>query len=118
MIVVRRAELPVNEFTREFEGMRHGGVGLSLVLTEAKPGQGPGLHTHPYDEVHVVQEGKALFAGGGSRGVLSSGDIIVIPAGVPHRFENSGRGTLRQLGIHLSPRLVTDWLTAPRRRAD
>lgn len=118
MIVVRRAELPVNEFTREFEGMRHGGVALSLVLTEAKPGQGPGLHTHPYDEVHVVQEGKALFAGGGSRGVLSSGDIIVIPAGVPHRFENSGRGTLRQLGIHLSPRLVTDWLTAPRRRAD
>jgi quercetin dioxygenase-like cupin family protein len=118
MIVVRRAELPVNEFTREFEGMRHGGVGLSLVLTEAKPGQGPGLHTHPYDEVQVVQEGKALFAGGGSRGVLSSGDIIVIPAGVPHRFENSGRGTLRQLGIHLSPRLVTDWLTAPRRRAD
>jgi mannose-6-phosphate isomerase-like protein (cupin superfamily) len=111
MIVVRRAELPVNEFTREFEGMRHGGVGLSLVLTEAKPGQGPGLHTHPYDEVHVVHEGKALFAGGGSRGVLSSGDIIVIPAGVPHRFENSGRGTLRQLGIHLSPRLVTDWLT-------
>jgi mannose-6-phosphate isomerase-like protein (cupin superfamily) len=118
MIVVRRAELPVNDFTREFEGMRHGGVGLSLVLTEAKPGQGPGLHTHPYDEVHVVQDGKALFAGGGSRGVLSSGDIIVIPAGVPHRFENSGRGTLRQLGIHLSPRLVTDWLTAPRRRAD
>jgi mannose-6-phosphate isomerase-like protein (cupin superfamily) len=118
MIVVRRAELPVKDFTREFEGMRHGGVGLSLVLTEAKPGQGPGLHTHPYDEVHVVQEGKALFAGGGSRGVLHSGDIIVIPAGVPHRFENSGRGTLRQLGIHLSPRLVTDWLKAPRRRAD
>jgi mannose-6-phosphate isomerase-like protein (cupin superfamily) len=118
MIVVRRAELPVNDFTREFEGMRHGGVGLSLVLTEAKPGQGPGLHTHPYDEVHVVQDGKALFAGGGSRGVLSSGDIIVIPAGVPHRFENSGRGPLRQLGIHLSPRLVTDWLTAPGRRAD
>ena len=115
MIVVRRAELPVNEFTREFEGMRHGGVRLSLVLTEAKPGQGPGLHTHSYDEVHVVQEGKALFAGGGSRGVLSSGDIIVIPAGVPHRFKNSGHGTLRQLGIHLSPRLVTDWLTAPRR---
>jgi mannose-6-phosphate isomerase-like protein (cupin superfamily) len=118
MIVVRRAELPVNDFTREFEGMRHGGGGLSLVMTEAKPGQGPGLHTHPYDEVHVVQEGKALFAGGGSRGVLSSGDIIVIPAGVPHRFENSGRGVLRQFGIDLSPRLVTDWLTAPRRSAD
>jgi quercetin dioxygenase-like cupin family protein len=116
MIVVRRAELPVNGFTREFEGVRHGGVALSLVLTEAKPGQGPGLHTHPYDEVHVVQDGKALFAGGGSRGVLCAGDIIVIPAGVPHRFENCGRGTLRELGIHPSPRFVTNWLTGPRAR--
>jgi mannose-6-phosphate isomerase-like protein (cupin superfamily) len=116
MIVVRRAELPVNDFAREFEGVQHGGVGLSLVLTEAKPGEGPALHAHPYDEVHVVHEGKAVFAGGGSRGVLSAGDIIVVPAGVPHRFENCGRDTLRQLGIHLSPRFVTHWLTAPRRR--
>jgi mannose-6-phosphate isomerase-like protein (cupin superfamily) len=115
MIVVRRAELPVNDFAREFEGVRHGGVGLSLVLTEAKPGEGPALHAHPYDEVHLVHEGKAAFAGGGSRVVLGAGDIIVIPAGVPHRFENCGRGTLRQLGIHLSARFVTKRVTAPRR---
>ena len=117
MIVVRGGELPVNGFAREFEGVKHGGVELSLVMTEAKPGEGPALHAHPYDEVHVVQEGRAAFAGGGSRGVLSPGDIIVIPAGVPHRFENCGCGTLRQLGIHLSPRFVTRWLAAPRRRA-
>jgi quercetin dioxygenase-like cupin family protein len=116
MIVVRRGELPVTDFAREFEGMRHGGVGLSLVLTEAKPGEGPALHAHPYDEVQLVQEGKAAFAGGGSRGVLGAGDIIVIPAGVPHRFENCGRGTLRELGIHLSPRFITRRVTAPRRR--
>ncbi len=107
----------MTEFAREFEGVQHGGVELSLVLTEAKPGEGPALHAHPYDEVHVVHEGKAAFAGGGSRGVLCAGDILVIPAGVPHRFENCGRGTLRELGIHLSPRFVTNWLTAPRRRA-
>jgi mannose-6-phosphate isomerase-like protein (cupin superfamily) len=116
VIVVRKGELPVTEFAREFEGALHGGVGLSLVLTEAPPGEGPALHTHPYDEVHVVQEGKAAFAGGGSRGELRAGDIIVIPAGVPHRFENCGRGPLRQLGIHLSPRFVTKWLTPPQRR--
>jgi mannose-6-phosphate isomerase-like protein (cupin superfamily) len=45
--------------------------------------------------------------------VLCAGDILVIPAGVPHRFENCGRGTLRELGIHLSPRFVTNWLTGP-----
>jgi mannose-6-phosphate isomerase-like protein (cupin superfamily) len=95
---------------REFEGGAHGGVGVSLVMTEAAPGDGPSLHAHPYDEVHVVQEGKAAFAGGGKRGVLSAGDIVVIPAGVPHRLENCGRGTLRALGIHLSPRFATEWL--------
>jgi mannose-6-phosphate isomerase-like protein (cupin superfamily) len=112
-IVVKRDELLDTGLTREFEGVRHGGVEVSLVLTEAGPGEGPALHAHPYDEVHVVQKGKAAFAGGGSRGVLSAGDIIVIPAGVPHRFENCGRGTLRDLGIHLSPRFSTRWLTAP-----
>jgi mannose-6-phosphate isomerase-like protein (cupin superfamily) len=116
-IAVKREQLSEAGFTREFEGQAHGNVGLSLVLTEAEPGEGPALHAHPYDEVHVVQEGKALFAGGGSRGVLGAGDIIVIPAGVPHRFENCGRGTLRELGIHLSPRFVTKWLAAPRRGA-
>ena len=83
-IVVKREQLPEAGFTREFEGVQHGNVGLSLILTEAKPGEGPALHAHPYDEVHVVHEGKAMFAGGGARGVLGAGDIIVIPAGVPH----------------------------------
>jgi quercetin dioxygenase-like cupin family protein len=54
----------VNEFAREFEGATHGGVDLSLVLTKAQPGEGPSLHRHPYDEVHVMQTGKALFVPG------------------------------------------------------
>jgi hypothetical protein len=73
VIVIRKEELPVNDSSREFEGAAHGdGVGLSLVLTEAGPGEGPELHRHPYDEVHVVEKGRALFVGGGARGVLSA----------------------------------------------
>jgi mannose-6-phosphate isomerase-like protein (cupin superfamily) len=113
MRIVRREELLVSDFTREFEGAVHGGVGLSLVLTRAEPGEGPALHRHPYDEVHVVERGKALFVGGGAKGVLRAGDIVVVPAGVPHSFENVGRGLLREIGIHLSPRFVTDWLRNP-----
>jgi mannose-6-phosphate isomerase-like protein (cupin superfamily) len=107
---IKRKELPVTEFAREFEGATHGGVDLSLVLTRAQPGEGPSLHRHPYDEVHVVQTGKALFVAGDTRGVLRAGDIAIVPAGVPHRFENSGRGVLRDVGIHLSSRFITDWL--------
>ena len=70
----------MNDSTREFEGAAHGhGVGLSLVLSEARPGEGPELHRHPYDEVHVVDKGRVLFVGGGARGVLGAGDIIVVP---------------------------------------
>jgi mannose-6-phosphate isomerase-like protein (cupin superfamily) len=32
------------------------------------------------------------------------------PAGVPHRFFNSGSVRLRQVDIHESPRFETEWL--------
>ena len=42
--------------------------------------------------------------------VVGPGDIVVVPAGMPHGFVNSGEGPLRQIDIHLSPRYVTEWL--------
>ena len=41
---------------------------------------------------------------------MSAGDIVVVPAGTPHGFVNSGAGRLRQIAIHLNPRYVTEWL--------
>ena len=41
---------------------------------------------------------------------VKAGDIIVIPAGTPHRFANSGDTPLRQLDIHANPKFVTEWL--------
>jgi mannose-6-phosphate isomerase-like protein (cupin superfamily) len=35
---------------------------------------------------------------------------VVVPAGEPHGFTNSGNGTLRQVAIHVSPRFETEWL--------
>ena len=31
------------------------------MVVNAPPGGGPNLHTHPYEEVFVVQEGHATF---------------------------------------------------------
>ncbi len=36
--------------------------------------------------------------------------IIIAPAGVPHKFVNSGPGLIRQVDIHPSPRMITIWL--------
>jgi mannose-6-phosphate isomerase-like protein (cupin superfamily) len=34
---------------------------------------------------------------------LGAGDMIALPACVPHVFRNAGEGELRLLGIHASP---------------
>ena len=105
--VVRRADLPVRG---EFEGYAQGGTAISLIFVDAEPGRGPALHRHDYDEVFVVEEGEATMTAGDKQIVVGAGDIVVVPAGMPHGFVNSGRGRLRQLDIHLNERYVTEWL--------
>jgi AraC-like ligand binding domain len=38
------------------------------------------------------------------------GDILIVRAGEPHEFVNSGQGVLRQIDIHLNPTFETTWL--------
>jgi mannose-6-phosphate isomerase-like protein (cupin superfamily) len=105
--VVRRDEL---ETDGEFEGYQHGDTGISMIFVDAAPGRGPSLHKHDYDEVFIVQEGTATMTAGDREIEVGAGDIVVVPAGQPHAFVNSGDGPLRQIDIHLSPRYVTEWL--------
>ncbi len=95
---------------RELEGADHGGVGASLIVVDAAPGRGPALHRHDYPELFVVHEGQATFIAGDDEVTVRAGDIVIVPAGVPHRFFNSGDGPLRQVDVHVSPRFVTEWL--------
>jgi mannose-6-phosphate isomerase-like protein (cupin superfamily) len=108
--VVDQDQLALSRIARELEGADHGGIGVSLLLVEAPPGSGPGLHRHEYEEVFVVQEGEATFFADDEERVVGAGQIVVVPAGTPHRFVNSGEQTLRQLAIHVSPRFATEWL--------
>jgi mannose-6-phosphate isomerase-like protein (cupin superfamily) len=41
---------------------------------------------------------------------VPAGHMVVVPAGEPHGFINSGDDTLRQVAIHVSPRFATEWL--------
>ena len=98
------------ETSYEFEGYHHGDTGVSFVVVDAPPGGGPKLHKHPYEEVFVVQEGTATFTAGDEVIEAGGGQVVVVPAGVPHRFVNSGVGRLRQVDIHASERFITEWL--------
>ena len=60
--------------------------------------------------VFVIQEGHATYTIGSTTLDATAGQIAIVPAGVPHKFINSGPGRLRQVDIHHSPRFITEWL--------
>jgi mannose-6-phosphate isomerase-like protein (cupin superfamily) len=112
MRVVNVNDLPAGEGSRSrsLEGSEAGGVDLSIIFVDLDPGRGPRLHRHAYAEVFVIQEGRAVYTAGDERREVGPGDVVVVPAGVPHRFESSGDVPLRQLSLHLAPETVTEWL--------
>ncbi len=100
--VIKKAELPRGKTAHWFEGYRYGDVNVSFFLVDSPPGGGPRLHTHPYEEIFVTLEGEATFTVGDDTLEVSAGQIVIAPAGVPHKFVNSGSGPLRQIDIHPS----------------
>lgn len=96
--------------TVEFEGYLHGGANVCLIFIDMEPGEGPRLHSHPYEEVFIVQEGSATYTVGDAVLEVSAGHVVVVPAGTPHKFVNTGSGRLRQIDIHASKQFITDWL--------
>lgn len=103
---INAADLPHEGVSRRFVGADNGDTGVSLYLVEAENGAGPGLHTHPYDEIFVVREGRALFTVDGVDYDASAGDIFVIKAGEVHGFRSVGDQPLVQVDIHVSPQFI------------
>jgi quercetin dioxygenase-like cupin family protein len=108
--LISKDELPFDGYTWEFQGYRYADTNVSFIIVEAQPGDGPKLHSHPYEEVFIVQEGQATFSVGDATIEVTAGQIAIAPAGVPHKFVNSGTSILRQVDIHVSPRFITTWL--------
>ncbi len=108
--IVDMADLTRGESAHEFEGYHYGDTGVSFIVIDVPPGGGPELHRHPYEEIFVVQEGSVTFTAGDEVIEAGGGQVVVVPAGVPHRFVNSGAGRLRQVDIHASERFITEWL--------
>ena len=98
-------QLPFAGMSHEFHGEKEGAP-FSAYIVSARPGQGPPLHTHPYVEVAFTLEGCATITVGDEKREVKAGGIVVIPAGTPHRFVNSGDTVLRQIDVHASPRFI------------
>jgi quercetin dioxygenase-like cupin family protein len=105
MSFIDLAQLPFVGMSCEFVGEKEGAP-ISAYIVNAKPGQGPPLHTHPYVEIIFMIEGCATVTVGDEEREAQAGDIAVIPANTPHRFVNSGKAVLRQIDIHASPKFI------------
>ncbi len=98
--------------TATFEGEPHGS-GVSFFLVDNDPGQGPGLHRHPYSETWVVLAGAAVITADGEELPAKEGDVVVVDAETPHKFRNTGTDRLQIMCIHASPRFIQEWLPEP-----
>ena len=108
---IQFAEELISKAAFELQGHQIGGLPYSVIIVDfPEPRMGPRLHRHPYAEVFIVQEGQATFTVGDDSLEVTRGQIVVAPAGVPHKFINTGTGPLRQIDIHASDRFVTVWL--------
>jgi quercetin dioxygenase-like cupin family protein len=105
MSFINIEQLPFAGMSYEFHGEKEGAP-ISAYIVNAKPGQGPPLHTHPYVEVIFMLEGRATVTVGDEQRDAKAGDIAVIPANTPHRFVNSGDTVLRQIDVHASPTFI------------
>ena len=110
MSFINLEQLPFVGMSYEFHGEKEGAP-FSAYIVNAKPGQGPPLHKHPYVEVAFTIEGCATITVGDEQREVHAGGIIVIPAGTPHRFVNSGDTTPCQIDIDASPIFIQTNLT-------
>ena len=65
------------------ELFKHG----SLVIEIYKPDQVDPQEPHDQDEVYVVISGSGFFVNGDERKPFEAGEVLFVPAGVVHRFE-------------------------------
>jgi quercetin dioxygenase-like cupin family protein len=83
-------------------GEKHGYDSLSLILSELDPGQGPPLHTHECEELHVIYSGTVDYLVGGERFTLTGPFVQHIPAHTPHTFVNAGESVVKNTAIFSS----------------
>ena len=64
--------------------MNHGSMVVQVYAPRGRDPQRP----HTRDELYVVVRGQGSFLSGNRRSRFQPGDVIFVPAGVEHRFEN------------------------------
>jgi quercetin dioxygenase-like cupin family protein len=108
--LLNKAELPYDGNTYEFNGLHHQDTEVSFIWVDMPPGGSVRLHKHPYKEIFIIQEGVSTFTVDSTTLEAHAGQIIIVPAGVAHKFINNSDRHLKQIDIHVNKEFITDWL--------
>src|SRR5690242_20186713 len=108
-LLLDRDQLPTDGSTFDFEGAQFLDIEVSFIWVDMPPDGRVRLHRHPYREIFIIQEGRAKFTIGSASLTVHAGQIIIAPADLPHKFENAGDTQLKQVDIHMSRHIITQW---------
>lgn len=86
-----RVTFPINKWA--------GSSDSAVVYFEIEPGDRLATHTDSAEEILYVVQGEAEAEVGDERGLLTAGDLAVIPATVPHSLVNVGGTAVKIVGF-------------------
>jgi quercetin dioxygenase-like cupin family protein len=72
---------------------------IFINVAEVQPGPGPGWHIHEFDQFYYVLDGALTVDIANKHYEVLPHQLMVIPAGVPHRNWNNGKVTERHIAI-------------------
>ena len=85
IIVAEAVARLTKETQRQFTVMlKHGSMSIEYFSPQKIDTQTP----HNQDEIYVIAKGSGTFYGDGERVQFNTGDVLFVPAGMEHRFEN------------------------------
>ena len=94
-----RVNFPINNHA--------GSEDSAVVYFEVAPGERLATHTDSAEEILYIVTGTAEAEVGDERGVVSAGDLAVIPAMVPHGLRNVGEETVKVVGFFSEARIIS-----------
>ena len=94
-----RPAFPINKHT--------GAADSGVVYFELEPGKRLATHTDSPEEVLYIVAGTAEAEVGDERGIVSAGDLAVIPSMVPHGLRNIGEETVKVVGFFADSTIVS-----------
>ncbi|HEV7683947.1 MAG TPA: cupin domain-containing protein [Pyrinomonadaceae bacterium] len=71
------------------------------VRVDFDPGFVAPMHTHPGEEIIYVIAGTLEYEIGGKKSTVKAGDVLFVPAGVPHTVTNIGSDNGAELATYV-----------------